>query len=212
MMLVGGFGLSCLHVSWVTTWCRWEASHVPTYFSECQLCLVIRRLFVCLNVLFGGGYLAAGITRLLRDVLKQKALWGPWEKAGIVTTDVCVRLPVCVLGAVDYANVAAVKGRGRVFLSHRQSLLLSAVLVNEDLLQALALWTVTLFFWEGLFMSLGSRLVRVESWHLGREEWCDTAMVSPATGWRKGAFKWQGTRSLLRTMTKTISRPSWKCL
>lgn len=53
-------------------------------------------LFVCLNVLFGGGYLAAGITRLLRDVLKQKALWGPWEKAGIVTTDVCVRLPVCV--------------------------------------------------------------------------------------------------------------------
>ncbi len=46
---------------------------------------------------------------------------------------VCVCVCVCVLGAVDYANVVAVKGRGRVFLSHRQSLLLSAVLVNEDL-------------------------------------------------------------------------------
>lgn len=162
---------------------------------------------VCVNVQFGGGYLAAGITRLLRDVLKQKALWGLWEKAGIVTTDVCVRLPVCVcvcvLGAVDYANVAAVKGRGvgRVFLSHRQSLLLSAVWVNEDLSQVLAIWTITLFFWVCFFMSLGSRLVRAESWLLGWEKWCDTAMVSPATGWRKGAFKWQGTRSFLRMMT-----------
>lgn len=40
---------------------------------------------------------------------------------------------VCVLGAVDYTNVAVVNGRGREFLSHRQSLLLSALLVNEDL-------------------------------------------------------------------------------
>ncbi len=68
---------------------------------------------VCVNVLFGGGYLAAGITRLLRDVLKQKALWGLWEKAGIVTTDVCVRLSVCVFVCVSDGDRGLRKCGGR---------------------------------------------------------------------------------------------------
>ncbi len=145
----------------------------PTYFSECQLCLVIRRLLLCLNVLFGGGYLAAGITRLLRDVLKQKALWGPWEKAGIVTTDVCVRLPVCVCvcvvcvcvcaGAVDYANVVAVKGRGRVFFESQTVIVVVCCAGQWRPLAGPGALDCNPVLLRGLFMSLGSRLV---SWEL----------------------------------------------
>lgn len=69
---------------------------------------------MCVNVLLGGGYLAGGITRLLRD----RRPVGAISKGGhCYYRCVCARpsVRVCELGAVDYANVVTVKERGGCF-------------------------------------------------------------------------------------------------
>lgn len=91
---------------------------------------------VCVNVL--GWCLAGGITRLLRD----RRPVGAISKGGhCYYRCVCVR-DVCVCmcaGGGGLRKCGDRKGKGRVFWSHRQSLLLSAVLVNEDLWKVLQL-------------------------------------------------------------------------
>lgn len=92
---------------------------------------------MCVNVLLGGGYLAGGITRLLRD----RRPVGAISKGGhCYYRCVCARPSVCMCAeGGGLRKCGDRKGKGRVFWSHRQSLLLSAVLVNEDLWKVLPL-------------------------------------------------------------------------
>lgn len=92
---------------------------------------------MCVNVLLGGGYLAGGITRLLRG----RRPVGAMSKGGhCYYRCVCERASVCMCaGGGVLRKRGGRKGKARVFWCHRQSLLWSAVPVNEDLWKVLPL-------------------------------------------------------------------------
>lgn len=97
---------------------------------------------------------------------RQKACGGHEQRRPLLL-QMCVWASVCVCmcaGGGVLRKRGGRKGKARVFWCHRQSLLWSAVPVNEDLWKVLPLWTVTLCFWEGLFMSLGLWELRAGFW------------------------------------------------